>query len=152
MLDNVIIALKYLRQFPDVLIIAGIERIHEIDELVQVIEGPSQMTETEWREIQVLRDELGTRFCRRCDYCQPCPEGIPISLVMVTPSFFKRIPPEGIFSGWIGQGMEKAALCTKCGDCEERCPYNLPIRDMLEEYCNQYQEQKRRYDMTASSG
>ena len=152
MLGNTTLAFKYLLQFPDVVAIPGIEQPHEIDEIVQVIDGPWELTEAEKGEMQRLREELGTRFCRRCDYCQPCPEGIPLSLVMVTPSFFKRIPPEGIFSGWIGQGMEKAALCTKCGDCEERCPYNLPIRDMLEEYCNQYQEQKRRYDMTASSG
>ena len=35
MLDNATIAFKYLLQFPDVVMVAGIERIHEIDEIIQ---------------------------------------------------------------------------------------------------------------------
>jgi predicted aldo/keto reductase-like oxidoreductase len=27
--------------------------------------------------------------------------------------------------------MEKASACTSCGQCEERCPYHLPIRQMI---------------------
>jgi predicted aldo/keto reductase-like oxidoreductase len=28
--------------------------------------------------------------------------------------------------------MPKTAVdCIGCGECEERCPYNLPIREML---------------------
>jgi len=26
---------------------------------------------------------------------------------------------------------EKAACCTECGDCVERCPYGLPIPEMI---------------------
>jgi predicted aldo/keto reductase-like oxidoreductase len=26
-----------------------------------------------------------------------------------------------------------ASACSDCGECEERCPYELPIREMLEE-------------------
>ncbi len=145
MFDNVTIAFKYLLQFPDVVMVAGIERIHEIDEIIQVIEGPQQMTEAEQREMQRLREELGTRFCRRCDYCQPCPEGIPISTAMTTKSFFKRMPPERLFSSQIGDNLERAVNCTRCGDCEKRCPYGLPIMDMMEEYSNLYQAEKRKY-------
>ena len=46
-LDNITIAFKYLFQFPDVVPIPGIEKIHEIEEIVQVLEGPWQMTEAE---------------------------------------------------------------------------------------------------------
>ena len=145
MLQNATIAFKYLLQFPDVVSIPGIERVHEIDEIIQVVEGPQQMTEAEQSEMQRLKDELGTRFCRRCDYCQPCPEGIPISLVMIVTSFVKRLPQESLFSGWIADGLEKAANCTRCGDCEERCPYDLPIREMLEENVNLFQAEKRKY-------
>jgi len=152
MLENATIAFKYLLQFPDVVPIPGIEQRREIDEIIQVIESPCELTQAEKSEMERLRQALGTRFCRRCDYCQPCSEDIPISLVMTAPTFFKRFPPERIFSTWIGEGLEKAALCTKCGDCEERCPYDLPIRDMLEEHYNHYQEEKRKYQMAPSSG
>lgn len=145
MLDNVNIAFKYLLQFPDVVPIPGVQMTHEIDEIMQVLEGSWQMTEAEQKEMQRIREELGTRFCRRCDYCQPCTEGIPISMVMNIKGFLKRMPLERVFSGWIAAGMEKAVNCNKCGECEPRCPYNLPIMEMVEESSDLYQAEKSKY-------
>jgi predicted aldo/keto reductase-like oxidoreductase len=144
-LSNVTIAFKYLFQFPDVIPLVGIEKAHEIEEITQVLEGPWQMTEAEQRQMQRLREELGTRFCRRCDYCQPCTEDIPISIVITSNSSAKRLPPEQLFSGRIAVAMEKAANCTECGDCEERCPYHLPIREMIAEQVKWYQTAKGEY-------
>ena len=146
MLDNVTIAFKYLFQFPDLVTIPGIEKTHEIEEIVEIVEGPLEMTGAEKREMQRLRDELGTRFCRRCDYCQPCTEGIPISMVMTSKSFFKRMPPERFFSGFISEGLEKAASCSDCGECEAKCPYNLPIREMMADLVKWFQDEKKKYD------
>jgi len=145
MLDNVTIAFKYLLQFPGMVSIPGIEKPHQIEEIAQVLEGPWPMTEAEQREMQRLREELGTRFCRRCDYCLPCTEEIPISTVMVSDSFAKRLPEERLFSGWVGDAIEKAANCTDCGDCEERCPYHLPIREKIAEQVQWFQEAKKEY-------
>ena len=151
MLDNVTIAFKYLFQFPDVVPIPGVEGISEIDEIARVLEGPLQMTKAEKREMQQLRRGLGSRFCHRCDYCQPCAAEIPISMVMNTRSFAKRLPPERFFSGMTDQALEKAANCTECGECEERCPYHLPIREMIAEQVEWYQEEKRKYQEQLAS-
>jgi predicted aldo/keto reductase-like oxidoreductase len=151
MLDNVTIAFKYLFQFPDVVSIVGIEKVREIEEIVQIVAGPQTITTGEEKEMERLRQELGKRFCRRCNYCQPCPEEIPISLVLEFPSIVRRLPPEGILSGFIAEAMEKAANCTKCGECEERCPYNLPIQEMIEEHVRWYQIEKKRYQGQATS-
>jgi len=152
LLDNVTIAFKYLFQFPDIVPIPGIEKIEEIEEIVQVLAGSWEMTEAEKREMAQLREELGTRFCRRCEYCQPCTEGIPISMVMNARSFYKRLPVERFFSGMgIAQSIEKAANCIECGECEERCPYNLPIRDMLAEQVEWFEAERLKYpEYTAS--
>ena len=151
MLDNVTLAFKYLLQFPDVVPVVGIEKIHEIEEIVRVLDGAWPMTEAEQHEIQRLREELGTRFCRRCDYCQPCTEEIPISTVMVSQSFARRMPPERIFTGWIAEALEKAASCTECGECEERCPYHLPIREVIADRAQWYHEEKRKYEEQQAS-
>jgi predicted aldo/keto reductase-like oxidoreductase len=145
LLENAAVAFKYLLQFPDVVPIPGIEKPWEIEEIAGIIEGSWDMTEEEIREMQRLRDELGTRFCRRCNYCQPCTEGIPISTVMIMGSFAKRFPPEKFFTGDLAEVMDKATECSECGECEARCPYDLPIREMLSENVKWYQEEKRKY-------
>ncbi|MFC1860239.1 aldo/keto reductase [Chloroflexota bacterium] len=144
-LDNVTIAFKYLLQFSDIVINVGIEKISEIEEVVSILDNPQWMTATEQQEMERLRQELGTRFCRRCDYCQPCTQDISISSVMTFPSRPKRLPPERLFSEASSELMEKAASCIECGDCEERCPYNLPIREMIAEYIDQYRAEKKKY-------
>jgi predicted aldo/keto reductase-like oxidoreductase len=145
MIDNPKIAFKYLFQFPDVVAIPGIEKVHEIEEIVKILEGPKTITAAELEEMQKLKQELGTRFCHRCDYCQPCSEDIAISTVMMYPSLVRRLPPEHLFSGFWGQIVEKADTCTECGECEERCPYHLPIRELLAEYVEQYRKEKSKY-------
>jgi predicted aldo/keto reductase-like oxidoreductase len=144
MVDNATIALKYLLQFPDVLPIFGIEKISEIEEIVKVLEGSWQMTDAEQQEMKRIKEELGPKFCHRCDYCQPCPQGIPISTVMYLKSLFKRLPP-GRSIQMAAAGMEKAATCTECGECETRCPYHLPIREMLAELSEWYLEEKEKF-------
>ncbi|MFC2010640.1 aldo/keto reductase [Chloroflexota bacterium] len=148
MLENATIAFKYLFQFPDIVPIPGIEKIEEIEEIVGILEESPEMTPADEKEMQRLRDELGTRFCRRCDYCQPCTAGISISLVMTSPSFAKRMPPERFFSGFIAEGLEKAAECVACHECEERCPYGLPITDMISERVKWFDELKKKYEET----
>ena len=151
MLENTVIAFKYLFQFPDIVPIPGIQEVREIEEIDQVLNGSWEMTEAEKQEMQRMRDELGTRFCRRCQYCQPCPEEIPITGVMTIRSFSKRGPLERLFSGRNAEAMEKAVNCTQCGKCEEKCPYHLPIREMITENIEWYQEEKRQYLERVSS-
>jgi predicted aldo/keto reductase-like oxidoreductase len=151
MLINATIAFKYLFTIPDIVPLVGIEKVEEIEEIVKLVDGPQEMTEAEKASMQQLIDELGTRFCRRCDYCQPCTVEIPISLVMTSKSFFKRIPPERFFGGMIDGAMEKAAGCTECGECETRCPYNLPIREMIAEHIQWFKEEKEKYEAQATT-
>ncbi len=89
--------------------------------------------------------ELGTKFCRRYNYCQPCTQGISISSVMTFPSRPKRQSPERLYSERSAKEMGKTANCIECGECEERCPYKLPIRKMIAEYVNLYKTERKKY-------
>ncbi len=145
MLDNATIAFKYLFQFPDIVPIPGIEKIPEIEEIVGILENTPALTKADKTKMNQMKEELGKEFCHRCDYCQPCTAEIPISTVMTSPSFAKRLPEERFYSDMITKAMETAAKCVDCGKCEERCPYKLPIRQVLKDRVKWFETKKKEY-------
>jgi len=142
-LDNAALAFKYLRQFPQIVPIPGIERMDEIEEIIVLMEGPAEMTPGEHEEIERLQTELGNCFCRRCGYCQPCPEEVSIQLSMILNSVIIRMNPDHVFTD-LAQVVDGAEVCTECGACEERCPYDLPIREMIKEHVALFQAEMAR--------
>jgi len=145
MIDNARIAFKYLLQFSDIVSIPGIEKVEEIEQIVGLLSEPPGITEEEMAEMQRLKEKLGTKFCHRCDYCQPCSEGIAISTVMIFPSLAARLPDNQVYTGYWSDIMEKAATCTWCGECEERCPYHLAIREIMDEHVQAFREGRKRF-------
>jgi predicted aldo/keto reductase-like oxidoreductase len=116
--------------------------VEEIEEIVRHT-GAAENDRRRAEENAANERRTGDRFCRRCDYCRPCQQEIPISMVMTFPSFVKRMPPERTLKGGMFEGaMAKAATCLKCGECEEKCPFHLPIREMLTENLELYKELK----------
>jgi uncharacterized protein len=152
MVENAAVCIKYLMQFPEVVFIPGFEKIPEIEEIYSIVQGTSAMTENELKQMDKIKEELGTRFCHRCDYCQPCTAEIPISMVLAIKSFYKRVPLERFFGEMVGPAMEKAARCTDCGKCEEKCPYHLPIRSMIAEQVEWYARESKRYREEKGTG
>jgi predicted aldo/keto reductase-like oxidoreductase len=133
MLNNATIAFKYLLQFSDVLPLVGVAREGEMEEIIQIAKSAEPMSVAEQLEMKRIRAELGSGFCRMCGYCQPCPQGIVIPAVMYARVAATRFDPERIFRGEYNNYMEKVAECNECGECETKCPYNLPIRDKIVE-------------------
>ena len=146
MLENATVAFQYLRQLPGAIPVVGIERVSEMAEIVALYKRPPELTGAERQEMERVRQELGQVFCRRCDYCQPCPEGIPISTVMNAPTLLKRMPPERVFgSGWIKSAVESLDRCQDCRECESRCPYELSIRQRMAEVAEICQQAEQEY-------
>lgn len=133
LLENARIAIKYLLQFDDVLPDPGIQQVEEIEEIVRIVEGPWDLAAEEQQEMDQIRAQVGTRFCHRCAYCQPCPQGVDIPTVLTVRSFHRRFPPERFRGGNIADAIASARNCAECGECEDKCPYHLPIREMIVE-------------------
>jgi len=134
------LAIKFLLHFETVLPDPGVESFGEIEEIVNIVNGPWELTAQEQSELERVRAEVGTRFCRRCSYCQPCPQGVEIPLLMDFESLLKRFSLEGLSEGWVAEAMNSGRNCVQCGECEERCPYKLPIREMLVENLESYEQ------------
>jgi predicted aldo/keto reductase-like oxidoreductase len=129
------LAIKYVLQFDNVVPDPGIERVAEIEEIVRVVNDKSwDVTSREQREMEDIRAELGTHFCRRCEYCMPCPQGVTIVRLMNQPILWKLWPHEWVISWkYVTDSIESARACIECDECETKCPYQLPIREMIVE-------------------
>ena len=111
--------------------IPGMGSPEEADRNAEAAEHFSPLTQEELAECDRIRKELGNEFCRRCNYCAPCPNGINIPNCFLMANYARKYG----LAGWAEQRYKAmpyhAGSCVMCGACEKRCPYNLPIRDML---------------------
>jgi predicted aldo/keto reductase-like oxidoreductase len=140
-IENAKLALKYALSQPGILVVGGVEYKELIDENWKVFQEGHPLTEEEKKEIEEIQKRYEKVFCRRCDYCQPCSEEIPIQLVLNIRSMVKRLGM-GIFKeGPQKEFVDKARNCTECGVCATRCPYELPIPDLIRENIKWVDEQ-----------
>ena len=131
-IEDATLALRFIAANPNVTVtIPGMAEPEELDQNLAAMEDGSPLTEGEWEKIHAIRSELGTHFCRRCNYCAPCTAGIPISGVFLMEGYLSRYGLEDWAKARYGAFANHASDCVDCGLCETRCPYNLPIRQML---------------------
>ena len=133
-IEDATLALRFIANNPHVTVaIPGMGTLEEIDQNIAAFCDPAPLTDEELKAMDAVRQQLGTNFCRRCNYCAPCTAGISIYSVFLMDGYLTRYGLEG----WARQryaGMAKTASdCVDCGVCETRCPYNLPIRQMMKE-------------------
>lgn len=111
--------------------IPGMGSVEEVDRNAAVRENLSPLTDRELEKAEKIRKELGSQFCRRCGYCAPCTVGIDIPSNFLFVNYLRRYG----LADWAAARYQtlkvNASDCIQCGACEERCPYNLPIREML---------------------
>ena len=133
-IEDAALALRYICANQDVsVVIPGMAAPQEVEQNIAAVSDTSPVTAEEQARFQAVRDALGTQFCRRCNYCQPCTVGISISNVFLFQGYLRRYGLGEWAKGRYHALEKKASDCVGCGACEERCPYNLPIREMLKE-------------------
>lgn len=71
------------------------------------------------------------RRCVYCDYCLPCPEGIEIGSLMRLLDIVEPMSVDGL--GTAQRTLARSAGdCTRCGDCEGRCPFGVPVLERMD--------------------
>lgn len=133
LLERADLCFRFLQQYPKVVPIPGIQSIPEMDEIISLYHERRPLTQADNKEIDNIRSELGKHFCHRCGYCMPCEQGVKITDVMSFRSMVKRMDLQ-IGLALSGPNMESVENCTECGECLEKCPYSLPIPDLLKEH------------------
>ncbi|HVP24737.1 MAG TPA: aldo/keto reductase [Methanomicrobiales archaeon] len=138
-------ALRWVWNHPEVtVVLSGMSTFDQVVQNLSYAETgfPESLTKKELRVYDRVRGELRKRMaipCTGCKYCQPCPHGVSV------PECFELYnqahmydAKESVtqqytmFLGGFFDGVPSyASCCQDCGECEEKCPQGLPIRENL---------------------
>jgi uncharacterized protein len=136
-------ALKYVLATPNIVPIPGSESVEKVRENWKIFVGGPALNEEEKDYIKALQEQMKQQFCRRCDYCQPCSQEISIQMMMGLKSVVKRFGAGADAPAWIQGVVNKARNCTECGECLPRCPYQLPIPELIKKNLEFYDSVKK---------
>ena len=140
-IENSRLALRYICSNKNVtVVIPGMAEEQELQKNLSACEDASPLSEEEQKDLEEIRKQLGTDFCRRCNYCAPCTVGINIPSVFLFAGYLERYNLEGWARDRYNSLAVKASACVECGKCETRCPYHLPIREKLKKCAEEFGE------------
>jgi len=148
------VAFRYAWSLPIHVMAAGMNTMELLETDLAWADRFAPLSDIELERLFAEAPELGTSVCRLCGDCLPCPEGIDIPRVFTIEGWYDRQMWDGVVRDsadyWMRQTLRfwfqkegrartayteldiKADACTRCGDCEPRCPYNLPVMAKLE--------------------
>ena len=140
-IEDATLALRYVCANDNVTItIPGMAELAELDQNLAAVNDTTPLTDADFARMDAIRKELGTHFCRRCNYCAPCTVGISIPSCFLFHGYLQRYGLADWAKGRYAAMSIKASACIGCGACEGRCPYSLPIRDMLKKVAQDFGE------------
>jgi len=111
--------------------IPGMDAVGQVDENIRAgdLAPPDEEQST---LLAGEKDAWGELFCRRCRYCMPCPEGLNIPFLLLLEGYYNRYDLTDWAIARLATQEKRFSDCTACGACLEKCPYNLPIPDLMQ--------------------
>ncbi|HME41994.1 MAG TPA: aldo/keto reductase [Syntrophorhabdales bacterium] len=131
-------ALRYVLGEEDIVPIPGTETLERARENWKIFQEGGALTEHDKERIEDIRKQFDRVFCRRCDYCQPCSEKIRIQFLIGLKTTIKRFGNQVQELKWMKDMIERARNCSACGECMSRCPYQLPIPELIKKNLEWY--------------
>lgn len=135
-------ALRWVWNHPEVtLVLSGMGKLDEVKQNIETAGTalPNSLTQEELEMFEQVKAAYRKRIridCTACEYCLPCPQDI------VIPKLFDQYNDAFMYNtmdgfaqryDWIVENWGNPDGCIECGQCEEACPQNLPIRELMKE-------------------
>lgn len=149
-------ALQWVWNHPEVTtVLSGMNEEAHIDENIQSADTAASLTDEELGLVEKVEQtyrRLMKAGCTGCNYCMPCPSGVNIpgcfehynSYHMFTGRTAVRLKYLGNLYGGMGGQKACASLCKQCGKCEEKCPQELPIQELLQEVARTFETRNQK--------
>ena len=136
-------ALRWVWDHPDVVMaLSGMNAPEQLDANIATADTTQAgaMTADELALVARVRDVFRAKMkvvCTTCGYCLPCPNGVAIPDVFSsynTSAMFGTLQAaSAVYRMYVMAGGHGADQCARCGECEPKCPQQIPIQDLLEE-------------------
>jgi predicted aldo/keto reductase-like oxidoreductase len=122
-------ALRYVLSQDVTAVIPGLKSVIEVETAAKTGEQYAELTKEEQEHFNF---NLGASYCRDCGQCLPCPQNLNIAAILRFHTLYEGYGLK-VWAKKLYDGLEvKADKCTKCGECQTKCPYQLPVADLLE--------------------
>jgi predicted aldo/keto reductase-like oxidoreductase len=143
------LALRYIWRNPSIHVaLSGMNTMEMIEENVASAKKDALNPEENQmvKELVLRNKSLSDLYCTGCGYCMPCPNGVNIpenfrfmnwnKVWGMKEEAKKAYAKFGEDNFWMPYGKIdglNAEACIQCGECEPKCPQNIPIIDQLAE-------------------
>ena len=138
------IALRFVLANPNVsCALSGMSTIEMVEENAKVASMEEPLSREEYdhiREVLEQNEKLSDLYCTGCNYCMPCPNDVNIPLNFRLMNYYRvyglkdyareQYQKIGTTENLPGKRAEE---CLECGECEEKCPQKIKIREQLKE-------------------
>jgi len=131
-------SLRFLKFTPISAIPVGMRNEKEVVENVEIISDGTPFSEKERFLLEEQLNKWGDKFCRKCEYCNVCPNGIPVSLLMLTEVVYIRDGIAALIEGNFSEKLKQVDKCKWCKECLKKCPYHLKIPEIIHSYQEKY--------------
>ncbi len=132
-------ALRFLINDPRITAaLVGFANQQQLKEAIRAIDGYRPISSEKIRKIRDSLKDAFNELCTGCQYCDLCPEGIPVPEIMEAYNHYlltedvNRMLNRLKWHWAIEANDERLAKCTQCGTCVEACTQKLPIIERLE--------------------
>jgi uncharacterized protein len=138
------LALRFVLTNPNITCaLSGMGSRSMVEENTVVASNASELSEGEVTAINAAMAQnrkLADLYCTGCSYCMPCPQEVNIPLnfelmnyhrVYSLTDYARQEYTKIGTNPWM-KG-KRADECIECGECEEKCPQHLNIREQLKE-------------------
>jgi predicted aldo/keto reductase-like oxidoreductase len=135
-------AIRYAASFDNIfMVLSGMSNMEQMTDNVKSMKNFTPFTEAEFDTVYRVADiirAIPTIPCTSCKYCTDgdrCPMSIRIHSIFGAENKARRFNTEDARGqyNWVTSKGGKPTDCIECGACEEICPQQLPIRQLLKE-------------------
>jgi len=143
-------AIRFAAGFDGVMsVLSGMGDMEMMEDNIKTMKDFKALDETERAALEKVCEVFRAKKLIACTACEYCVSSCPMKIRI--PDLFACMNTQKMFRGWSGGhyyhtvhtvNNGKASACIKCGKCEELCPQNLPIRDLLVTVAEEFEKKK----------